>query len=158
MPTVDQYSAVPVPLWLVGNGQQLGRATGFFHSCKGKNYLVSNWHVFSGRHPSTGQPIHHAGGIPDTVELWMHAAGEHGGYQGYRKDPRFTLNDASGGPRWFQHPEKGQDVDVAVIEFDSIPEGAVVYDAVRPDEKEKLAFRVGMDVFVLGYPAGLTAR
>jgi hypothetical protein len=34
----------------------LGKATGFFLKYQSNWFLVSNWHVFSGRDPKSGQP------------------------------------------------------------------------------------------------------
>ena len=153
MPAIDPYSVVPLPLTLVANGQAIGQATGFFHKLDGGTYLVSNWHVFSGRNPKDGQPKHAKGAVPDSIKTALHAANQLGHYL---TDVTIRLNDANGRPTWFQHPTRGQDFDVAALRIDRLPEEAAVYEAARPDETANMAFTVGMDVFVLGYPLGLT--
>lgn len=153
MPTIDPYSVVPLPLTLVANGQAIGQATGFFYKLDGGTYLVSNWHVLSGRDPQYGQPMHKSGAVPDSITLALHLTNALGQY---RPDSTISLTDVTGNPIWFQHPDRGQDVDVAALKIDRLPEDVAVYEAVRPDEKTNMAFAVGMDVFVLGYPLGLT--
>ena len=37
------------------NGKSLGTATGFCIEAKGKFFLVTNWHVVTGRNPDTGE-------------------------------------------------------------------------------------------------------
>lgn len=154
MTTIDQYSAVSIPLELVSNGQKISTATGFFYKRKERLYLVSNWHVFSGRNPIDGQAMDKNASIPDRVAFPIHLKAKLGQW---RDGAFFNLGNNTGKPAWFQHP-KGQDVDVAVFPITDIPDDCIVYDAVRPDEKSNMALNVGMDVFVLGFPLGRTKQ
>lgn len=154
MVTVDEYSLVSIPLDLRSIGNHIGTATGFFYARNDKTFLVSNWHVFSGRHPDTGQPIDKNAAIPDQAILPLHLKGKVGQW---RNGFIVQLNDQNGNPTWFQHP-KGQDIDVAVWQLENLPEEFTTYEAVRPNETSNMALRVGMDVFIVGFPLGISKQ
>jgi predicted flap endonuclease-1-like 5' DNA nuclease len=42
----------------------------------GKNYLITNWHVLSGRNPSNDQPLNANGITPDQIAIWHHERGK----------------------------------------------------------------------------------
>lgn len=147
MPKIDEYSLTALPLTLVCGEAVLSYATGFFYKKGGQLYLVSNWHVFSGRNTYTGQSAHSDKmSIPDEVRLFIHQ----------RTMPNFEeaklpLFD-EGKPTWFQHP-KGQDVDVAALPV-RVPDSLCAYELPRPSDQD-MSLTVGSDVFVLGFPLGL---
>lgn len=154
MAKIDQYSFVSVPLELLSNGQKNGTASGFFYTRNEKRYLVSNWHVLSGRNPIDGQPINKNGAIPDQIVFPIHSKDKPGQW---RNSGIINLGNITGNPTWLQHPN-GQNIDVAVLPIPDIPEDCITYDAVRPDETSDMAFMVGMDVFIVGFPLGLTKQ
>lgn len=53
----SKWSKVPISLTLKFGETVLGTATGFLYQWSTRTYLVSNWHVFSGRDCYTGNPI-----------------------------------------------------------------------------------------------------
>lgn len=71
------------------------------------------------------------------------------------QNTRMPLNDINGEPIWLQHPS-GQDVDVAICQINTIPDDMAVYSLPRPDEIPDMAFAVAMDVFIVGFPLGLS--
>ena len=148
---MDIYSCTSIPLNLISRGESISTATGFFYSRGGKVFLVSNWHVFSGRNPYSGQPNDQNGAIPDQVEFPLHSKGE---LVKWRTDTAVNLDNNSGKPAWFQHP-KGQNIDVAILPFRGLPRDCIIFESNRPDETSNMSFRVGMDVFIVGFPLGL---
>ena len=54
---------------LLCNDHPLGNATGFFLKYQSNWFLVTNWHVFSGRDPESGQPKHKSCAVPDACRL-----------------------------------------------------------------------------------------
>ena len=151
MPTIDQYSLVPLPLSLLANDHEIATATGFFYERDGETYIVTNWHVLSARNPYTGQPNNKHAAVPDKVHVKLHLRDRPGHFHG----AHIELSNQSGEAAWFQHPQ-GQAIDVAVLKISKFPARVAVYAAVRPDEMPNLAFYIGVDVFVLGYPLGIT--
>jgi len=70
--TIDPLSTRPLYLIQVNGDQVLGTATGFIVQ-KGSNYyLITNWHVVSGRHPETNQVQNQLGLTPDAILIWYH--------------------------------------------------------------------------------------
>ena len=58
MPTkIDQYSIAVVPLRQMFNDTPLGVATGFIWQRRDQLYLITNWHVVSGRNADTGKAL-----------------------------------------------------------------------------------------------------
>ncbi|MEE9586776.1 MAG: serine protease [Hyphomicrobiaceae bacterium] len=154
MPGVDEYSLVSIPLTLVSIGPSYSSATGFFYVRGNKIFWVSNWHVFSGRNPISGQPMKSNGSIPEKVVFPLHLKKKLGHW---RNGVTVDLCNSSNRPAWLQHP-KGQDIDVAVLPFSNLPDDCTFYEAVRPSETSDLLFVVGMDVFIVGFPLGLSKQ
>ena len=163
---VEWWSATAFPVTMVFNGHEIGWATGFFWKHENRTYLVSNWHVFSGRVPSTGQAKNRDGAVPDSLIL-NHYVGLTG------RAIRYTvaLSDEAGNSTWRQHRSFGQRVDLGMMEMppallnvagsDVIPcvnTGTIQHHPnlqVSDDRDVKLALPVGLDVFVLGFPLGI---
>jgi hypothetical protein len=55
MTKIDPFSLTTVPLQQYANGMKIGDATGFVWRRHDRNYLITNWHVVTGRHAVTGE-------------------------------------------------------------------------------------------------------
>lgn len=94
----------------MSQGVTLGPATGFIIDYRGDWYLVSAWHVFSGRDLWTGQPILKIGAIPDSFNLTFNveAKNEAGRPIGVTtRVVQTSLHNNEGEARWLQHCEHG---------------------------------------------------
>lgn len=156
---VNEYSICSSPINLLCNGQKMGSATGFFLKHENRVYLVSNWHVFSGREPRSGQPKHIEGAIPDELNI--------------NYVNRKNLNDnryisiptalADGSPRWLQSKHFGQKADASVIDitklFIDYNVDVALLDTIPCindiEQVEGMFLGIGIDVFVLGFPLGI---
>jgi hypothetical protein len=148
---IDEYSLTTLPLVQLCKGNGIGLGTSFFYKHQDRTFLVSNWHVFSGRNPYNGQSLHKHAATPDAFSLPLHQK-ELGHFS---RGNILAIEDANGGPLWWQHP-KGQDIDVAAMLLTDLPPDLVTYELPRPSETADMAIRVGMDCFVLGFPKGLS--
>lgn len=135
------------------NGNLLGSATGFFFKLSENWYIVTNWHVFSGRDPRTGQPRHHSGAVPDEFRFYFNEViGDKlktswAGYSLWHEDK----------PTWLQHGEKGQAIDIAVIKVSKEHIG-LAKDLYDPEgARPNMFIDLGAEVFIPGYPLGLAA-
>lgn len=147
---INILSAVALPLELFANGKSLEVATGFFIARSNEHFLITNWHVLSGRYPNTGQPRHPSGAIPDSLRIKLHHKDQIGAhYFGVK----FDLLDANGSPQWLQH-SKGQDFDIACIKVADKFQDSVYYDAYI-SHNPAMNVSVGQDVFILGFPKGM---
>lgn len=150
MPTIDGYSLTALPITMLCNGQPISLATAFFYRSTHDLFLVSNWHVFSGRNCHTGQPIHDKGAVPDSFSLPLHDKAQLGNSVFYS----FKIVDANDKPIWRQHA-KGQDIDIAAIGM-NMPPDTIEYALPRAGETGDMSLAVGMDTFILGFPKGVS--
>ncbi len=146
MTIIDYFSLVPVPIILSFNSNEISRATGFFYSRENQNYLVTNWHVLSGRNAETGLSLDSKNlCIPNQIEFEVN-----GNPIGVKltsgKIP--LLHDDN--TNWFQHPQ-GQKIDLACLPID-LPESVVLYYPTSNNAAEPLTHEVGNDCFVVGFP------
>jgi len=147
--TTDPFSQVPVFIKLRFGEQELTCATAFFYKSADRLYLVSNWHVFSGRDPKEQKPVLDTGGVPDTVSCCLILDGQYI----VREWHDFALNQG-GKSLWLEHPKKRHEIDIGLLpvelpsQFKAIP--------INDLSMTEMQLRVSDDVFVLGYPLGLT--
>ena len=129
---------------------QLGIATGFNWEHESANYLVTNWHVMTGFHPQTQQPVSENGSTPDMLRIWLHTAERLGKWESLD----LSLFDNQGRPCWKEHDTFRSNVDVATIRL-NIPDKYKVFPI------NKIAFddfraEIAQDVFIVGFPRGIT--
>jgi hypothetical protein len=155
----------------------LGCATGFLFSFGQSLALVSNWHVFSGRHPETGITTHSTSCTPNRVEFHISVAS----YDKQNISIEFRPMDLpilrDGQAAWWQHrgylDPAGQPrrVDIGVLPLEDVIEdfaeikkliqsfGAQVLvktaDSPKDWTYQQGTARVASEVFILGYPLGL---
>ena len=86
----------------------MGSATGFVVEREAGRYLVTNFHVVSGRHPETHTSLVPSGVWPDAIRVWHNAAGTLGRWV-MKAEP---LYDPQGIPLWLEHPVHQSKVDV----------------------------------------------
>lgn len=158
----------------------LGCATGFLYSMGQELALVSNWHVFSGRHPETGIATHSTGCTPNRVEFHISVARfeEKGISITFRPMALSLLQD--GEALWWQHhgylDPDGQphQVDIGVLpiaefidDFAEIKKLIQSFDmqvlVTISENTEAMTYqqgtaRVGSEVYILGYPLGLATQ
>jgi hypothetical protein len=152
MPPVDKYSIATVPLEQKSGPHWIGNATGFLWVSDGKYFLITNWHVVTGRSSSADETSKSA--APDRLSvLWYRKASNGPDHTSTRRRVDELLRDPNGHPRWFIHPQFGKSVDVIALPV-------TLADDVEPYPINKmpshdLAVNIGMDVFVIGYPYGL---
>ena len=154
MQIVDEYSLTALPLKLLCKGAVIGTATGFFYALNGHRYLVSNWHVFSGRNTYTGQAIRKDAAVPDALRVVIHLSARISTAQ----EVDLRLCDDRGVPFWRQHKD-GQDVDVAVLSgLDDLPQTYAAYAVPLKSDASDMAFKIGMDAYILGFPKGIASN
>lgn len=160
MTTLDRLSLCTVPLELyfkdAQNETQLGQGTAFvWHTPRMGGYLVTNWHVLSGRNFFTGENLDRKnGGRPTVVRALFDI--KKGSFDRRRWD--FRIRDEEDRPLWLIHQNRKVDIAVlpieAVIRPSSDP-NVLIYPPLYPVNQladAPIPIRVGMDVFILGYP------
>ncbi|HET7709428.1 MAG TPA: hypothetical protein VFK50_07850, partial [Sphingomicrobium sp.] len=151
MATADNYSLTARPLWTFFGETKLGHATCFFIQGEGGKertgplYLITNWHVVTGQDAITLETLDtKTAGRPDSLTYRLFT------YNGQPVETAVPLY-RDGEPRWFVHPEFGRNVDMVAIPIDW-PEKSVVFQPINGLPETALQTRVGMDIFILGFP------
>ncbi|HEY5798280.1 MAG TPA: trypsin-like peptidase domain-containing protein [Bosea sp. (in: a-proteobacteria)] len=136
--------------------------TGFwFRPSREALYLVTNWHVVTGRKPQTPS-LSSSGAIPTKLVARVHhevGPGEINPNQ--IAELTLPLNDPTGeAPQWLEHPTLRHRADVVALRVENIERFETL--AIRAigdedifDRTPKYIPQVMHDVFVLGYPWGL---
>jgi hypothetical protein len=130
--------------------RQLGTATAFVVTHQGRNYLVTNWHVVTGRNPITGAVLHPNGGVPDQLSVLHHTARKPGHWV-YRNHP---LYDDQGDPLWLEHPIHGRTVDVVALPLGPIY-GVRYFMYSVADPGPRIVFAPSNSVSIVGFPFAL---
>lgn len=147
MKSIDYFSCVPVRIILWFDDKKLGHATGFLYSRGGGLFLVTNWHVFSGRNAETGQPVDERRlAIPNALQVQFHALPIGSRWL----SPKMLLNQDEN-VNWLQH-KKGQEYDIACVRIQSLPSIVFFHDPTTNNCAEPLAHDIGSNCFVVGYP------
>jgi hypothetical protein len=132
------------------NGRTLGMATGFVVKKESAHFLITNWHVVSGRRPETGEPLSPTGGIPDEILIGHHLAA---GIGAWRLVPE-RLRDSEGTPLWIEH-ERGQAIDVVALRLQNIDAALKMYPFDLSLSGTDILVRPAMSVSIIGFPLGL---
>lgn len=142
-----------------GQWLTLATGTGFVVFSNRRSYLVTNWHVLTGRDPITDEPTGSSSAKPSYLEAHVIVESKVDQSLGkVRYDLR--LYDDDGRPRWLVHPTLGRAVDVVAIEFGPAyparTEDFMPYDATEP--LDPAAFTPTSEVSIVGFPFDLDQR
>ena len=156
----EKLNWVPFKIELKFNEISLGIGTAFFYLHSANSYLITNWHNVTGRHPETGKIQHSELAVPNKLILRIPID--------YSNENEGSVNQTVVGwvskelnlyngdvPVWFEHPEFGRQVDAVAIPMGM---NSCMLKAANADELnlDNIDLRPSLDVFVLGYPRGLT--
>jgi hypothetical protein len=157
MNVIDPISTLSVPLEIKSyNGCPLLTATGFFwHKANGKTYLVSNYHVMSGNHYSTGASTRRDSAFPAKIEYPRVVSAQQ---LHERAIHTVELCDEAGHNKtWKPHPtHEGRTVDVAIVEIptttvDQSYVCAVNDEVLRECDKPLKRYPPGFELIIAGF-------
>lgn len=149
MATVDEFSIKPLYLELYRAALQVSVATGFAVRKNDSYYLITNWHVVTGRNPLNGQPIYEVPD-PNTMKIWFHALN-----LGKWMRKEITLVDQTGHKLWFEHA-RGREIDVVAVPFEKTDD-TTIYDLDLALADFDLMLYPSEAVSIIGFPEGLTS-
>lgn len=125
-------------------------ATAFvFSGPDGKNFLITNWHVVSGRHPTTNSPLSPKAAIPNVISCWFHGSKEVGTWVRIQLP---LVNWGTEEKLWLEHP-MGKNIDVIALPLEDLfitlyplyPNLFITDVKISPSEP----------VSIIGFPFGL---
>jgi hypothetical protein len=144
---IDEFSVTSVPILMTSGENLQSHGSAFFYKRNADIYLITNWHNLSGRNPITGAPLSNTGALPHTAAIPFHLE-----QLGTWSNPyNFPLFSDTGEILWKQHPQHGQNVDIAMLKI-TVPPNCKVYPINEIASADTMRIEVGMDVFVLGFP------
>jgi Trypsin-like peptidase domain len=160
---VDPLSFVSVRIDQFYNEKSIGAATGFFYhglfDGKPNYWLVTNWHVLTGRNVDDPSVCPHE--IPNRLRLRLIVQFDQPEYQGgpegqfLMQEQFIELFDSDQQAMWYQHPRKNA-LDVAVLNAAPLVDRFHLRGVNEVENATDMAVQIGNQVFVLGYPLGFS--
>ena len=166
LPTgVDPLNFAAVKLQPFYNDIQLGNATGFFYfgflGSKPNFWLVTNWHVLSGRNAEEPESVlHKMGSVPNRLRLSLLLEFDQPKYtsnpnaQILFQEQFIELYDKEGRASWYQHVKKSA-IDVAVLNASVFVGRFHLVGINSAGTDADMAIQIGSQIFILGYPHGI---
>jgi len=148
---IDPLSGVSLSLECSCQGANIHSGTGFVVSYDGLNYLITNWHVVTGRNPYTDQAFSNRG-VPDTIGIWYHSTKRLGLWI-LKTEPLFDSTTRT--PKWREHPN-GKEIDVVALPLTRY-EDVNVYPLDLSLAKTDLIISPSEPVSIIGFPFGMAA-
>jgi hypothetical protein len=151
---------VPIHITLRFNEAEMGVGTAFFYTAGNKDYLITNWHNVSGRRPWDKKVNSKRGAIPDN--LVVHIPYDEQLQDGViarkwlPKVLKLYADDEHYRPIWWEHPNHRFTIDAVAIALAELATTKAVPANAESLALDKLSLTPGMDVFVLGYPRGIS--
>lgn len=151
---IDPVSGSVVRIECFAGERRTGVAAGFLYKRAEKTYLVTNWHVATGR--DANHPTISADGS-FTSHIRVHFL-ERTGDKIFLTNKLFLdipMNDAAGkGLGWFQHPILKNGIDVAAVPIES-PSSSANRCLNENNFFDRFILAISDDIFVLGFPWGV---
>ena len=153
--SVNAWTVVALYLEAIFQGTIIGRGTGFVVETAAGPHLVTNWHVITGRHPDTGDPLDSKTGAcdPDTLRVWHHVSERLGTWTAWDEPLR---HPQTGDPLWREHP-LGRDVDVVALPLTHVVPPVHFYPLDLTLANEDIVIAPAATVSIIGFPLGLSA-
>lgn len=146
---VDPLSVRSLYLEIFSKDQFCGSATGIVVEYKGKQYLITNWHVLSGRNPETNNPLNPSGYLPDQINILHHSK-----VLGTWVVRTEALLEPNGSRRWIEH-KQGSKIDVAALPLTVLDNQVQIYPFDLALAETDMLAVVAMPVSIIGFPLGL---
>jgi Trypsin-like peptidase domain len=156
---IDYFSLSSVRLQMLSETEKhLGSATAFHVTHEERDYLVTNWHVVTGKHPETGSTSLQS--RPAILRTSMLRDGPGPMFWSYVDIP---LYDEGNNPLWIEHPQEelttlkgGGKPDVVAIRLKERIKQVGFHPMSLGRSIDDLFLSPGSTVHIIGFPYGLT--
>lgn len=167
---INSFKSVRIEMLAIETKASLGFASGYLISYLNKIYLVSNWHVFTGKNTFDKSIIHNSGTTPGHFKLSFFVAIEKTSKtlkSASWKSYPISLYERKNGigedsiydyekPIWIEHP-KNKEIDVSLLDIThcipiSISSTIQSFDLQKELDKQDINLGVMDDIFIVGYP------
>jgi len=154
MINIDPLSAVSLLLEVRLNDRILGTATGFIVQNNGQNFLITNWHVVSGRNTDTGECLSSAGDIPNAIVIVHHLKDKLGNWV-LVKYPLYNNEK----PNWILHPKHTEEnrIDVIALPIGNTLAEIAIYPLDLSLADTDMLASPALSVSIIGFPFGMAS-
>jgi len=143
---------------MIFGDKELAIGTAFLYKHKKEHYLVSNWHVFSGKHSETGKAIDKRNaGLPNKMHFIVPSI-EENKIKLQQLGICLQTSDTMEEGTWYEHPKEGNRIDIGVIPFhcsDELGSQNTWYSANDFSNAKNMRVSAGDDVIIIGFPLKL---
>ena len=149
---IDNFSQTSYFVECLFNDITLSTGTCFFLRKGSDYYLITNWHIVTGKNPITKTNLRPDGAIPNRLKIKVFKNQEIMEWT----DLIINLQDINGNNLWLKHPSHKEMVDVVALKV-QIPGDYLVFDIehfIEPFNEDTVA-RIKDDVFIIGFPFGI---
>ena len=147
--TIDPLSVQSLFIEIFSGNTSMGTATGFIYRYDNSDFLITNWHVVSGRDPNNNKIIDPLGRTPDKIGIW-HNNKVLGSWA-----RRFEVLYKNGKHLWKEH-KNGRAIDVVALPITTIDDSLQIYPFDIKLSETDMIPQVGMPISIIGFPLGMS--
>jgi hypothetical protein len=150
MPEIDEFSLTTVPIELRFNKTHLSHGTAFTWRDRESHFLITNWHNVSGRDPNTNKHLSKTAAEPNMLHAFFNSKDKNLGDKHLIKMQIRNEYEVF----WYVHPALKRKVDLVAIPLVGAIVSTIEFYPLNKMGSTDLLVKIGMDVFILGYPFG----
>ena len=155
------YSWCPFKVHTYYDNASIGTATAFFYEHAGRIFVITNWHVVSGRHFLDKSILSESGLVTSCPSKIVLRLGQRvkRGEDAYSVEWREHAVDLFDGdqPIWHEHPTLGHCCDVVAIRTNlHADDSEFLHRPVNRISDISIPLEPGVTIFILGYPIGIS--
>lgn len=159
--TMSPLSFFSLRLDMIRNSKKIGSGTGFVYEVEGvtdRQFLITNYHVLTGREPQNPAqllPNVNVPDSPDELEFSVLTEPDPSDPDQIFYPQRGGISLTNNGP-WLEHRDRAEGVDIVAVPI-KFPQKSIVLTQKQLDLVEDIAFEVGSDLTIVGFPFGFGA-
>lgn len=153
--TINAYSMASYYVDILFNDIKLSNATCFFTKINDHLYLVTNWHVVSGRNADTKECLNKMGGVPNKLRVYVPKENDNSTFS-YCDDfyMDIELLDQDGNKLWYEMQKNNRMVDVAIIPLKDVKGICTTIEQAEEPFNEQVHFEIASEIYIIGFPFG----
>ncbi|AIK71175.1 TPA: trypsin-like peptidase domain-containing protein [Clostridioides difficile] len=153
--TISPYSMASYYVDVFFNDIKLSNATCFFTKRKDTLYLVTNWHVVSGRNADSKICLDKMGSVPNKLRVYVPREGENSTVS-YDDDFYMDIDllDQEGNKLWYEMQKDDRMVDVVVVPLHEVKGAYITIEDAEEPYNEQVYFEIASEIYIIGFPFG----
>lgn len=153
---INPYTLTSYYTEIYADDRKLSNATCFFTRYNGNLFLITNWHVVSGKDADTKKLLDKYGAIPNSLKVYLPE--EKDGQGLTFENNRFmtvSLYDEEGEKIWYELKKNERMIDVVAIPvLDEIKEYYLPIEDAEEICNEHTMVEIASEIYIIGFPFG----